>query len=71
MLLDDEMMTGDFDKNLELWNTLQWGVCTDEFTEKALKVLVADYIRIDLITAMDDDGKVMEMVWNPLAPESK
>lgn len=70
MLLDDGMITGEFDKNLELWNTLQWGVCTDEFTEKALTKLVDDYIRIGLITSMDDPEKVMDMVWNPLAPEA-
>lgn len=69
MLLDDGMITGTYEKNLELWNTLKWGTCTDEFTEKALTKLVDDYIRIGLITSMDDPDKVMEMVWNPLAPE--
>ena len=71
MLTEDGFLSGDEAMNLELWNTLKWGVCTDEFTGKALDKLVDDYIRIGLITSIKDKDKAMEMIWNPLAPENE
>lgn len=69
MLLDDEKMGGDFDMNVELWNTLHMGL-TDDFTQKGLDKIINDYIRLGLITSMDDPDAVMEMAWNPMAPEA-
>lgn len=71
MLLDDGMIAGSYEMNLELWNTLKWGVCTDEFTEPALDKLVSDYIRLGLITSIKDHDQAMDMIWNPLAPEGE
>lgn len=68
MLLDDEKISGEFDMNVELWNTLHMGL-TDEFTQKGLQKITEDYIRLGLITSMDDPAEVMEMAWNPMAPE--
>lgn len=68
-LLDDNKISGDYDMNVELWKTLQFGL-TDEFTENGLKDIVADYIRLGLITAYDDPAEVMELVWTPTAPEN-
>lgn len=67
-LLDDNKISGDYDMNVELWKTLQFGL-TDEFTENGLKDIIADYIRLGLITAYDDPDEVMELVWTPTAPE--
>lgn len=67
-LLDDNKISGDYDMNVEMWKSLQFGL-TDEFTENGLKDIVADYIRLGLITAYDDPDEVMELVWTPTAPE--
>ena len=68
ILLDDNKMSGDFDMNVELWNTLKFGL-TDEYTEAGLKAIIDDYIRLDLITATDDADALLEKAWHPLAPE--
>ena len=70
LLIDENFISGDFDMNLELWNTLQFGKCTDEFTLKSLTQIVDDYIRLDLITASESVEDVMAKAWNPLAPEA-
>lgn len=67
-LLDDNKISGDYDMNVELWKELEFGL-TDDFTETGLKEIVADYIRLGLITAYDDPDEVMDIVWTPTAPE--
>lgn len=70
MLLDGNKISGDYDMNVELWKTLQFGL-TDEFTENGLEEIVTDYIRLGLITAYDDPAEVMSFVWTPTAPEAE
>ena len=50
MLLDDGKIGGDYDMNLELWNTLKFGL-TDEYTKAGLEQIIDDYIRLGLITS--------------------
>ena len=69
MLLDDSQIGGDYDMNVELWKTLQFGLA-DEFTKNGLEDIVEDYIKLGLITAYDDPSEVMKLVWTPTAPES-
>ena len=69
MLLDVNQLSGSFEKNLELWNTLQFGL-TDERTGDALARIIDDYIRLDLLTSTDDAAAVLDMAWNPLLPDS-
>ncbi|WP_406242419.1 ABC transporter substrate-binding protein [Tissierella carlieri] len=69
MLLDDGQISGDYDMNVELWKTLQFGL-TDEFTKNGLENIVKDYIKLGLITAYEDPNEVMKLVWTPTAPES-
>lgn len=69
ILLDDNQMSGDVDMNVELWNTLKFGL-TDEYTEKGLEAIIDDYIRLGLITATDDADALLAKAWHPLAPEA-
>lgn len=68
MLLDDDQIGGDYDMNVELWKDLEFGL-EDDFTEKGLNEIAKDYIRLGLISAMEDDKDVMNKVWTPMAPE--
>lgn len=68
MLLDDNQISGSFDMNVELWNTLNFGL-TDEFTKAGLEEIIDDYIKLGLITSTNDEKEVMDNVWTPMAPE--
>ncbi len=53
------------------WDSLHFGL-SDAFTEKALREIAEDYIRLGIITAKDMTvDKVMEMAWTPLCPDSE
>lgn len=69
ILLDDGKMSGDFDMNVELWNTLNFGL-TDDFTQKGLEETTNTYLRLGLITSTDSLDDVMEAAWHPLYPEA-
>ena len=66
MLLDANQLSGAYDKNLELWNTLQFGL-TDDVTEAALNRIIDDYKRLGLMTTTEDTAAIMEKAWTPLA----
>lgn len=66
MLLDQGWNSGDFEMNVMLNNSLQFGV-SDATTERALSDVVDRYIRLGLITSMDDAKEVMELAWSPVA----
>lgn len=70
ILLDNSKITGDFDMNVELWKQLNFSL-TDEFTENGLRGIVDDYIKLGLITAIDNTDEVMEKAWTPIAPDQK
>ena len=67
MLLDNNMISGDYDMNLEMFEVLDFDIDKD-FSEAGLEQIVADYIRLDLITAYEEgqEEEVMDLVWNPL-----
>ena len=69
MLLDDGKISGDYDMNLELWNTLKFGL-TDEYTKAGLEQIIDDYIRLGLITSTKDADALLEKAWHPQAPEA-
>ncbi len=71
MLIDDKLLPDSISKeeHVQLWKTLQFGP-SDAMAEAALKTIVDDYIRLDLLTSTDDAEAVMEMAWNPLLPEA-
>lgn len=64
-MLDNNLISGDYDMNLLLYNSLQFGV-EQEFTEESLRKVVEKYVRLGLITAMDDVDAIMEKVWTPV-----
>ena len=65
MLIDEGLNSEDFDMNVKLNNSLQFGLSTD-FTEAGLRAIAEDYIRLDLITATDDIEEVMSKAWTPV-----
>lgn len=71
MMYDTDMMTGEVADQTEFWNTLSFGL-SDAFTEKALREIAEDYIRLGIITNADltvDD--VMEMAWTNICPDEE
>lgn len=53
------------------WDSLHFGL-SDAFTERALREIAEDYIRLGIITEKDltaDD--VMEMAWTPVCPDEE
>lgn len=68
MLLDEGLNSGDFQKNVEINISMQFGL-TDEFTENGLQQIAEDYIRLGLITAMDQVDDVMAKAWTPVSGE--
>ena len=51
--------------NVMLNNSLQFGLAQD-FTQTTLTDVVGRYIRLGLITSMDNVDEVMELAWNPV-----
>ncbi len=67
--IDAGLLTGDLDKMVECMESYQWGTVDNAFTERALQEITEDYIRIGLLTTMNDADKVMEKIWWPQDPD--
>ncbi|MBR3972822.1 MAG: ABC transporter substrate-binding protein [Oscillospiraceae bacterium] len=65
LLLDRGWNGGDFDMNVMINNSLQFGLAQD-FTETSMKDIVGRYVRLGLITNMDDVDAIMELAWTPV-----
>lgn len=65
LLLEEGLNSGSRDKNIELNNLMHFGL-TDEDTEKEMRNITADYIKLGLLTAESDANVVMNKVWIPL-----
>ena len=65
LLLDRGWNGGDFDMNVMINNSLQFGLA-DDFTAVSLKDVVERYVRLGLITSMDDVDEIMSLAWNPV-----
>lgn len=65
LLLDRGWNGGDFDMNVMINNSLQFGL-DQEFTATSLKDVVSRYVRLGLITNMDDVDAIMELAWTPV-----
>ena len=70
-MFDTDKMTGEFEDQLEFWDSLDFGL-SDAITEEALKNIAADYIRLGVIQkeglTADD---VMEMAWSGICPDEE
>ena len=56
---------GAYDMNVMLNNSLQFGLGQD-FTAKTLEEVVGRYVRLGLITNMDNVDEIMELAWSPV-----
>ena len=65
LLLDRGWNGGDFDMNVMINNSLQFGLA-DDFTSVSLKDVVSRYVRLGLITSMDNVDEIMTLAWNPV-----
>ena len=65
LLLDRGWNGGDFEMNVMINNSLQFGLA-DDFTTVSLKDVVERYVRLGLITSMDDVDEIMGLAWNPV-----
>ncbi|MGM9662467.1 MAG: ABC transporter substrate-binding protein [Oscillospiraceae bacterium] len=65
LLLDRGWNGGDYDMNVMINNSLQFGT-SQEFTGAALRDIASRYVRLGLITSMDDVDEIMELAWTPV-----
>lgn len=56
---------GNYEMNIMINNSLQFGL-SDEFTGETLKDFIGRYIRLGLITSMDNADEVLKLVWTPI-----
>ena len=64
LLLDRGWNGGDYDMNVMINNALQFGV-VEAFTGKALEEVVGRYVRLGLITSMNNVDEIMGLAWSP------
>ena len=65
MLMDQGWNGGNYEMNVMLNNSLQFGLAQD-FTEKTLTDVVGKYVRLGLITNMDNVDEIMDIAWTPV-----
>ena len=65
LLLDRGWNGGDFDMNVMINNSLQFGLAQD-FTANTLKDVVGRYVRLGLIESMDNVDEIMGLAWTPV-----
>ena len=65
LLLDRGWNGGDFDMNVMINNSLQFGLAQD-FTAKTLEEVVGRYVRLGLIESMDNVDEIMGLAWSPV-----
>ena len=64
ILLEHGMMKGDRDMNIMINDSQQFGL-SDEFAEANLREIVNRYVRLGLITNMDNVDEIMDLAWSP------
>ena len=65
VLMDMGWNGGNYEMNIMINNSLQFGL-SDEFTGETLKDFIGRYIRLGLITAMDNADEVLKLAWTPI-----
>ena len=68
MLIEQGWNAGDYEMNVMLNNSLQFGL-GEKFTERTLRETVENYVRLGLITSMDDVDAIMAKAWTPVLGE--
>lgn len=64
-MLAEGLAAGDREMNLLINDSQQFGL-SDEFTISNLQEIIERYVRLGLITNMDDVDAIMEMAWSPV-----
>ena len=64
-LLERGWNAGDRDMNIMLNGSMQFGT-SDAFTKASLEEIIDDYLRLGLITGMDNAEEIMELAWSPV-----
>ena len=65
VLMDMGWNGGNYEMNIMINGSLQFGL-SDEFTGDTLRDFIERYIRLGLITSMDNVDEVLELAWTPL-----
>ena len=65
LLLDRGWNGGSYEMNIMINTSLQFGLA-DDFTAVSLEDVVSRYVRLGLITNMDDVDAIMELAWTPV-----
>ena len=65
LLLERGWNGGNYEMNIMINTSLQFGLA-DDFTAVSLKDVVERYVRLGLITSMDDVDEIMSLAWNPV-----
>ena len=65
VLMDMGWNGGNYEMNIMINNSLQFGL-SDDLTGNTLKDFIQRYIRLGLITSMDNADEVLELAWTPI-----
>ena len=65
VLMDMGWNGGNYEMNIMINNSLQFGL-SDEFTGATLKDFIERYIRLGLITSMDNADEILNLAWTPI-----
>ena len=65
VLMDMGWNGGNYEMNIMINNSLQFGL-SDQFTGDTLKDFIGRYIRLGLITSMDNADEVLKLAWTPI-----
>ena len=65
VLMDMGWNGGNYEMNIMINGSLQFGL-SDEFTGDTLKDFIERYIRLGLITSMDNADEVLDLAWTPV-----
>lgn len=70
-MFDTDKMTGEKENQMIFWDSLHFGL-SDAFTERALREIAEDYIRLGIIEDKEMTAdKVMELAWTPICPDEE
>ena len=71
MMFDTDKMTGEFEDQLQFWDSLDFGL-SDAITEEALQNIVEDYIRLGVIQKEGAKAEeIMEQAWTNVCPDEE
>ena len=65
VLMDMGWNGGNYEMNIMINGSLQFGL-SDEFTGATLKDFIERYVRLGLITSMDDTDEILNLAWTPI-----